>query len=80
MNLNQAFFNLSGTTADILIGVAILLAVVLFMALFVPWLRDFRRELRYINMEIERNEGREREHWIKRKKRLKRSILPFFRY
>lgn len=70
----------TGSMIDVLIGIAIAVAVILFMALFVPWLRDFRRELRYINMEIKRNEGREREHWIKRKKRLKRSILPFFHY
>lgn len=68
-----------GMTDYIIIG-ALLAAVVLFFALFVPWLRDFRRELRYINMEIQRNTGREREHWIKRKRRLKLSILPFFHY
>lgn len=70
----------TGQVLDLLIGIAIVIAVVLFMALFVPWLRDFRREMRYINMEIARNTGREREHWIKRKKRLKLSILPFFHY
>lgn len=80
MLFNKAEFIVTGGMIDVLIGVAITIAVILFMALFVPWLRDFRRELRYINMEIQRNEGREREHWIKRKKRLKRSILPFFHY
>ena len=80
MTLTRAEFMVTGQVLDLLIGIAIVIAVVLFMALFVPWLRDFRREMRYINMEIERNTGREREHWIKRKKRLKRSILPFFRY
>lgn len=70
----------TGGVMDYVIIGALVAAVVLFFALFVPWLRDFRRELRYINMEIERNEGRERERWIRRKRRLKLSIIPFIRY
>ena len=79
MTLNTLKIVTGGMMDYLIIGAAVM-AVVLFFALFVPWLRDFRRELRYINMEIERNEGRERERWIRRKKRLKLSILPFFRY
>lgn len=71
---------MTGGMVDLLIGVAIVIAIILVLAIFVPWLRDFRRELRYVNMEIERNTGRERERWMKRKKRLKLSILPFFHY
>ena len=52
----------------------------LYIGGFIPWLQDFRRELRYLNSEINRTEGREQLHWIKRKKRLIRSILPFYRY
>ena len=78
--MTRAVFEMTGGMVDLLIGVAIVMAIILVLAIFVPWLRDFRRELRYVNMEIERNTGRERERWIKRKKRLKLSILPFFHY
>lgn len=57
-----------------------LLLLIFVAAVFVPWLQDFRRELRYLNSEIDRTEGREQQHWIKKKKKLIRSILPFFHY
>lgn len=62
------------------LAVAAVLILVFILAVFIPWLQDFRRELRYLNSEISRTEGREQQHWIKRKKRLIRSILPFCRY
>lgn len=39
----------------------------------------FCRELDYINMEIGRTIGAERQHWIKEKRRLWLSLIPFFR-
>lgn len=60
-------------------SVAVFLAA-LFVAVFVPWLKDFCRELKFINMEIQRNTGRERQHWEKKKRRLLWSICPFIRY
>ncbi len=65
---------------SLITGVVLVLAVTFFLAVFLPWLRDFRHEMRYINMEIQRNRGREREHWVKQKRRLWLSILPFVRY
>ena len=47
---------------------------------FAMWFQWFHRELRYVNKEIERTEGKEREHWKRRKKRLIRSIIPFVGY
>ena len=66
----------------IYIGLGILgvLALIFVVAVFIPWLQDFRHELKYLNSEIQRTEGREQRHWIKKKKRLMRSILPFFHY
>ena len=57
-----------------------ILALFVFASVFIPWLLAFRREMRYINMEIQRNHGRERERWIRRKKRLWLSLFPFVRY
>lgn len=58
------------------IGIFVLLSLVGFLA---QW-KDFQRELRYINMEIQRNTGRERAHWEKKRRRLLLSLIPFVRY
>lgn len=63
--------------AAVVLGILFVAALI---AIFIPWVLDFRRELHYIRMEIQRNTGEEREYWIKRKKKLWLSILPFFRY
>lgn len=57
---------------------AVLLALAIIR--FAMWLQWMRKELRYINKEIARTTGDEQKHWIKRKKRLLRSIIPFFGY
>ena len=80
MQFNCAMITFSPQMLSLITGIVIVLAVVIFLAVFLPWLRDFRHEMRYINMEIQRNRGREREHWIKRKRRLWLSILPFVKY
>ena len=43
-------------------------------------LRDFSKELRYIDQEIARTTGHEQRHWIRRRKRLFLSLLPFVKY
>lgn len=58
------------------VGILVLLSLVGFLA---QW-KDFQREWRYVNMEIQRNTGRERAHWIKKKRRLLLSLIPFIRY
>ena len=80
LQFHTAKFIVTGTIFRLFLGISLVLAVALFLSVFIPWLRDFRHEMRYINMEIQRNEGRERERWVRRKKRLWLSILPFFRY
>ena len=80
MQFTLAFLGIDSQMMSLLAGILVVLAVVIFLAVFLPWLRDFRHEMRYINMEIQRNRGREREHWIKRKRRLWLSILPFVKY
>ena len=80
MQFTLAFLGIDSQMMSLLAGSLVVLALVVFLAVFLPWLRDFRHEMRYINMEIRRNRGREREHWIKRKRRLWLSILPFVKY
>ena len=58
-------------TAFILIGLTIRLAL---------FFRDFSRELILLNMEIRRTEGREQQHYMRQRRRLWLSLLPFVRY
>lgn len=60
-----------------IIGVLLLILVIVR---FTMWLQSFLMELRYLNKEIERTTGNERLQWIKRKKRLLLSWIPFVRY
>ena len=64
--------------------IAMIIVVVLTFAIiavrFAMWFSWFRRELRYVNKEIDRTEGREQEHWKKRKKDLYRTMIPFARH
>ena len=48
--------------------------------LFVSWLKDFEAELRYLTNEVHRTEGREQKHWIRKRRKLWLSLLPFVRY
>ena len=47
---------------------------------FLKWWKNFRNELEDIKYEINTSKGREREWWIRRRRRLWLSILPFVKY
>ena len=61
-------------------GVVALIILVLAIIRIAINFQAFSRELRYLNQEIARTEGREQQHYIKRKKRLILSLIPFVRY
>ena len=66
-----------------LIQLILIIAVPVIVMLFIEFiisLNEFRTELRYINNEINRTDGKEREHWVKQRRRLWLSLLPFVRY
>ena len=63
-----------------LIALLVLLLVPLVTVSLVVFFRDFTRQLTYLNSEIERSEGRQRQHWIRRRRRLWLSLLPFIKY
>ena len=48
-------------TLFIIVGCLFLIVLV---ALFIIWLNDFQGELRYLNNEIKRTDGEEREYWL----------------
>ncbi|MBR5500633.1 MAG: hypothetical protein IKV74_03810 [Clostridia bacterium] len=46
---------------------------------FVERAMDFRQELQYLEMEIDRTEGAEQAYWKRQKRALWLSLLPFYR-
>lgn len=66
---------LSEVIYSFLIWSFVALAVVLLICRFVLGLEKFKRELRYINMEIRRTRGSERNYWKKKKRRLWLSLV-----
>ncbi len=62
--------------------IGIVAAFFLFLLLFglVSFFNDFSQELKYLNNEIRRTEGAERRHWIRQRRRLWLSLIPFVKY
>lgn len=60
-----------------LIAVVVLIGLLFSLTRFVT---DFSAELRLLNIEINRSEGAEREHYLRQRRRLWLSLLPFVRY
>ncbi|MBE6761236.1 MAG: hypothetical protein E7551_03025 [Ruminococcaceae bacterium] len=58
-------------------GIIVLLVLLVNATIY---FKDFSQELKYIKMEIERSEGSERRYWIRQKRKLWLSLLPFMRY
>lgn len=64
------------TTALLIIIVTIFSTGLL--ATLILKINDFSHELDYLNREIGRTEGEERQYWKREKQRLWLSLLPFF--
>lgn len=64
----------------IFIIIIAVLAILGLMVALSSFLSAFSRELRYLKREIKRTSGREREYWVRRKRKLWRSLLPFCKY
>ena len=58
--------------ACLLVGV-----LIVFLVIRLP---EFKRELWYINMEIERSDEEEKLIWKKKKRKLLLSLIPFVKY
>ena len=66
-------------TEPVFIFTAIVVLVALAVRLAIS-LHYFRRELRYLNNEIARTDGEERRHYMRRRRRLWLSLIPFVKY
>lgn len=60
-----------------IVAALILIGLLIGLTLFI---HDFSDELRYLNMEIDRSEGAEREHYLRQRRKLWMSLIPFVRY
>ena len=65
---------------QILIMVICVLLLIPALIGFILFLNGFSHELKYINIEINRTTGEERKFWIRRRRRLWLSIIPFVKY
>ena len=70
--------NLKAIPGYVYILAGILIAFLL--GIVIAKLAEFFRELRYINKEISCTGGAERKHWLRQRRRLWLSLLPFFKY
>lgn len=74
----------AATTGETVLGVLLIIVLLggVGILLSLPWIDWFRQELKYINTEIERNKDnpKEQARWIRRKKRLWKSVIPFVKY
>ena len=61
----------------LLLGIIAFICV-LIIAKISLFFRSFKKELRYINDEIERTVGGEQERWKRARKRLYLSLIPFY--
>lgn len=67
------------TTPIYIYIIAGILAIFILGAL-IMFLVDFFRELRYLNKEIACTSGIERKYWLRQRRRLWLSLLPFVKY
>ena len=63
-----------------LVGIVAVFFLILLLFGLVSFINDFSSELRYLNNEIRRTDGAERRHWIRQRRRLWLSLIPFVKY
>lgn len=66
------------TFTNVLLVILLALLVIALLVGLTMKINGFSRELDYLNREIARTEGEEREHWKREKRRLWLSLLPFY--
>ena len=70
---------LSETIYNLLIAVSVVVMAVLLILRLALSLEKLIRELKYVNLEIKRTRGSERDYWKKKKRRLWLSLIPFYK-
>ena len=62
------------------LGIVAMLFLILLLFGLASFINDFSQELKYINCEIRRTDGLERRYWIRKRRRLWLSLIPFIKY
>ena len=63
-----------------LVGIVAIFLWILLLFALVSFLNDFSKELNYINCEIGRTTDEEQRYWIRKRRKLWLSLIPFVRY
>ncbi len=63
-----------------LFGVIATIFLILALIRLVDFSKEFSATLYYLNMEIKRANGMDRSHWIRQRRRLWLSLIPFIKY
>lgn len=71
ITISNDLYRIGGIVAIILVGIVV-------TALVIPIVQAFKSDLKYIEMEIHRTDGREQAHWKRRKRELWLSLIPFY--
>ncbi len=64
---------------ELIVWVVLVVAGIIITAIVLSIVQGFRSDLRYIEMEIGRTDGREKAHWERRRRELWLSLIPFYR-
>ena len=64
----------------LLVGLVAFGFLILLLFGFAQFLNDFSQGLKYLNNEIGRTSGEERQYWIRRRRQLWLSLIPFVKY
>ena len=68
------------TEPYVLIGFVAVFFLIFLLFGLASFFNDFSHELKYLNSEIRRTEGTEQRCWIRQRRRLWLSLIPFVRY
>ena len=64
----------------LVVGIFGMIVLIAFLVWISVCIREFKRELRCLNNEINRTTGSEQRHWIHKKRKLFLSLIPFVKY
>ena len=72
--------NNSYTYFYVLLGIFVLIVIIIIISVLYQFFNEFYLELRYLNTEIKRTKGAEQRYWIRRRRKLWFSLIPFIKY
>ena len=68
------------TELYVLLGIVAVFFFFFLLFGLASFLNDFSHKLKYLNSEIMRTEGSEQRYWIRQRRRLWLSLIPFVKY